>query len=328
MIRLLTCTIAIVAMAFALPGFATDNPNYHELRLKLGTSGKLKQVITLTRTRAGAPGDNSITSEYIISYIKTDTGFRVTKTLQSANAGALNATHDQGAVLDSLAGRFSTISYVADDDLTPVRLEDWEGFKASLSTTFKSILKADKGLKPEVAATMEAGLQPLLSNLTAETAPQLFLQTDTVMSTPRNIGLTLNIPVSAATEVQSPLGGRPIAAHESLTLTRWDEGQKQAHITYSHMLDPTSLKAFLMEAMPAILKNAGLTDSDITEFSAELTNEKAKNILTMSTVCDYDIAIATGLIDKGACTRTTSFSFFGKAYGKTERHEFSEARID
>lgn len=329
MIRMLGCSAVIAALVFTVPALAADDPNYHELPLQLGSSGKLKQIITLTKTKAGETTvTGGTTSEYVVAYTATDEGYLVKKTLRSIDTKALETTPDQAALLEGLAGRFSTISYTANDSLAPLRLEEFDAFKANLNATFKDILKLGKPLKPEETARIETVLQSMFGNLTPESASELFLPTDTMMSIPRNVGLTLNSPLIGETEIQSPLGGPPIAARENLTLTKWDETKKQAHVTYTFTPEPASLKAYIKDFLPGFMKTAGAPDSAIAEFNAEIAKGATSDVLTMTTICDYDMAIETGLIDKGVCTRTTSFTLGGKTQGKIERHDFSETRID
>lgn len=342
--------LIVLAASLAFPALAQENadiealkaavtqnadPDYHALPLALEESGKMIQHFTQTKstTRKGVTQSGTGTSDYTLTYAETDEGYRVTKTLtkfeiSDVSDPAIKAGMKDPAaakMMENLTSAFSPLSYSADESLSPVLIEDWEGTKARVLKAVDEM--AASGASPEEAAQLKQGMAVVYGQLTPETATGMFLETDRMMALPHNLGLSLNKPITASGQIQMPLGGQPVDAQETITLTSWNEGGNTAHVSYDYAPTPESVKAYLTDFLPKFMKQAGAPAAAITELETAMKSASPDDFMQVTTHCDYDMAIDTGIVTRGVCEKVVAMNLMGEKGGSTERLEFSESFV-
>lgn len=328
--------LAVMAV-FATPAMAQESdeeklakmlahPDFRVLNLDVGDEGHMTQVVKVSReeTRNGVTTKGSAQYRYGLSFVYTDDSYRITKSLDEFKIldGAAMSNPDAQAVLNEISQGVFPLSYIADDSLTPVSIEDWDGVRARLYSLLETGVPGGAGTKarPEAAAALAA----IFGQMTPESAAPVFLKEDLMMSRPHNIGLVLNDPLVETSQVAAPIGGTMLEAQQTLNLTKWDEDANSAHVIYSFAPTDESLRNFITVFLPGFLKQMGAPANVISEFEAELKTASASDVFKSVTECDYDVAIDSGLITKGVCTQIVKLGFAGQGSSKIERYEFSE----
>ncbi len=344
------CLIVLVA-SLAFPALAQENadiealkaavtqnadPDYHTLPLALEESGKMIQHFTQTKstTRKGVTQSGTGTSDYTLTYAETDEGYRVTKTLTKfeisdvSDPAIKEGMKDPAAakMMENLIRATSPLSYSADESLSPILIEDWEGTKSRILEAIGDMLTSS-GASPEEAAQMKKAMSAVYEQLTPEGATSMFLESDHMMALPHNIGLSLNKPIVADSQMQMPLGGHLVDAKESITLTSWNEGGNTAHVSYDYAPTSESLKAYLTDFLPKFMKQAGAPAAAITELETAMKSASPDDFMQVTTHCDYDMAIDTGVVTRGVCEKVVAMNLMGEKGGSTERLEFSESFV-
>ncbi|MFT3996827.1 MAG: hypothetical protein QM667_05415 [Asticcacaulis sp.] len=323
--------IATSAQAIDLPD--PKSPNYRELPLKIADKGTIYQTIKVTKTEVKG-GKTTLTgsnSAYRNDFTATDEGYRVKKTLLSFTVTGedgkpidQNAQTPQAVLLKTLTGTFGEVTFIGDDGLLPLTLEDWPTLWASTRSTVGLALRADgKTPSPETEAQVMGMMDKMFGNLTPEQAAQTFLQADTMLATPHNLALEVGKPLSADGEYVIPLGNFPLHISETFTITDWDKAGNTAKVTYDYRPKPESLKTFMYEFLPAFLKQAGAPATAIAHMETAVKADPT-NVFDLSTRCDYAMAIDTGLVRQGTCTRATKISIMGQTSAKTEVYDMAE----
>ncbi|BBF79533.1 hypothetical protein [Asticcacaulis excentricus] len=310
-----------------------SSPDYHELPLAIGEKGTVYQQVktTKTETRDGSAKVTSMDAGYRNDFALGDDGYVVKKTLTRTTItlpdGQIidgKSTAPEAVMMRSLIGSFSELTFVADDSLTPVRLQDWPALRDRSKTAVLSLIKASGEKTPtDFEQTFANMYDNLFGRMSSEQAADLYLKADSFMAIAHNIGLERNKPVMTESTVIVPLGNYPLGMRSTLKLTEWKPEANSARLSYDVGPTPEALKAFLTEFMPRFLKEAGAPENVLNEIEASLKNDPRSNF-DMSTHCDYDVAIDTGLVRKGSCTQTNSFHMMGEKFGKVETYEFSE----
>ncbi|MDC7682579.1 hypothetical protein PQU92_04790 [Asticcacaulis sp. BYS171W] len=325
---------ATSALAIDLPD--PKSPNYRELPLNIADKGTIYQTIKTSKTevRDGKTKVTSSHSRYRNDFTATDAGYKVKKTLVAFTVtGADGQTIDQNAktpeaiFLKTLTGAFAELTYIGDEGLAPQRLEDWPNLWKSTRALIGATLRADgKTPTPETEAQVMGMMDKMFGNLTPEQAAQTFLQPDTMIAMPHNLALEINKPLSADSEIIVPLGNYPLTVSETFVITHWNAAGNTAQVTYDYRPQPESLKAFMYEFLPKFLKDAGAPAAAIAEMEAAMKANPG-NVFDISTHCDYDMAIDTGLVRQGKCTRITTVSLMGQSSSKTEIYDFTESFV-
>ncbi|CAL4866652.1 hypothetical protein MMA231_00895 [Asticcacaulis sp. MM231] len=348
--RYQACLI-VLATCLAFPALAQDNadvealkaavlqnadPDYHNLPLALDKSGKMLQHFTQTKTttRGGITQSGTGTSDYSLAYSETDDGYRVTKTLLKFSISDVTdpaikeGMNDPAAakMMENLTSALSPLSYSADESLSPVLIEDWEGTKARVLKAMDELMTSG-GASPQEAAQLKQAMAVVYDQLTPETATGMFLEADRMMGLPHNIGLSLKKPITASGQIQMPLGGQPVDAQESIALISWNDAGNTAHVSYDYAPTPESLKAYLTTFLPTFMKQAGAPAAAITELKTAMSSASPDDFMKVTTHCDYDMAIDTGVVTKGVCEKVVAMNFMGEKGGSTERLEFSESFV-
>ncbi|EGF92733.1 hypothetical protein ABI_11700 [Asticcacaulis biprosthecium C19] len=328
-----TCAAALLAG----PALAQDeaeiarmvaHPDFHVLPLDIGEDGKIRQTakVTKSQTRAGKSQTVVLTSQATLDYRMEGEEFYVTRTLDtfdatSPDASASNLAESRDAVTNALGG-IKSVRYVTDDSLRPTRIEDWPTFKTNIYALFDQLMGANPS--PEIKAKSHQIADSLFGQLTAESAAGLFLSNETMLSIPRNIGLVLNEPLSADGQIAVPIGNTVLDARETLTLSQWNEAAGTAHVTYDYAPTPESLKAFVSDFLPRFLKSLDMPATARAEMDKQLAAGLSTSVMDMTTHCDFDVAIATGLVSAGTCVKTVAFQFGGESQKKVETFVFTE----
>lgn len=180
------------------------------------------------------------------------------------------------------------------------------------------------GASPQEAAQIKQAMNAVYGQLTPETATGMFLETDRMMALPHNLGLSLNKPIEAASQIQMPLGGQPVDAQETIALTSWNEADNTAHVSYNYAPTPESVKAYLTDFLPKFMKQAGVPAAAITDLESAMSSSSPDDFMKVTTHCDYDMAIDTGVVTKGVCEKVVAMNLMGEKGGSTERLEFTE----
>ncbi|WKL58919.1 hypothetical protein Q1W73_08005 [Asticcacaulis sp. ZE23SCel15] len=311
----------------------SSSPNYRELGLTLeAETGSILQDLKITKieTRGATTKQTSMKARYRQAYSYEDTAFRIKKslidfTLTDADGTVYDSKSQKGPeaeILQMIIGGFGEITYLADDSLSPQRIEDWDNLKAKSKAIL--VKAAEISAEPSSSIKVEAIADQLFGKLTPEQAAELFLKVDKQIALPHMMGLELNKPLRAESQIQSPLGGPPLEALEVIILTHWDEAKQTARLSYDYSPTPESFTKFITEFVPTFLKNAGAPDTTIAEFNALLKQGKASELFANNTHCEYEMDITTGLVRHGKCTETVSMSIAGENAKNIQIREFSE----
>lgn len=311
-----------------------SSPDYHELLLSIGEKGTVYHQIktTKTETRDGPAKVTSMDADYRNDFALGDGGYVVKKTLTRTSI-----TLPDGQVIDSkstaaeavmtrsLIGSFSELTFIADDSLTPVRLENWPALRDRSKATILSLIKAsDEKISADFEQSFVKIYDNVIGRMSSEQAADLYLKADSFMAIAHNIGLERSKPVMTESTIIVPLGNYPLGMRSTLTLTEWKPEANSARLSYNVGPTPEALKAFFTEFIPRFLKEAGAPENVLKEIETSLRNDP-KSSFDMSTHCDYDVAIDTGLVRKGSCRQTSIFHMLGEKFGKVETYEFSES---
>ena len=342
--------LIVLAASLAFPALAQDNadvaalkqavsqndPNYRALPLKLGKDGKMVQHFTQTKsnTRGDVTQSGVGKSDYTLTYTETDEGYRVTKTLMKFEISDVTDPDIKAGMKDPAAAQMlqnltqatSPLSYSADESLSPVLIEDWQGTKARILKAIDDML-ASYGAPSEEATQIKKAVSAIYGQLTPEGATRMFLEADYLVALPHNVGLILNKPTVTHSQIQMPLGGQMVDARENIALTSWDATGNTAHVSYDYAPTSESLKAYLTDFLPKFMKQAGAPAAAITELETAMKSSSLKDFMNVTTHCDYDMAIDTGIVTRGVCEKVVAMNLMGEKGGTTERLEFSESFV-
>ncbi|MFT3996828.1 MAG: hypothetical protein QM667_05420 [Asticcacaulis sp.] len=256
---------------------------YVQLPLNLPAGATIRQ--TLTRTTQQTVNGKMVSASFEATFLNRlkphADGFSVTKTRVK---GAFRMDGDPGAAeregierLMQAAGALNEVRYVADINLSPLRIEQWPQFRNRL----KSAMRKSGALQAREADAFDALYMPM----SAEIAAEQFLAEDALLSIPHNLGLSLNNPYRLDSMVDGPLGGT-LSAHETLTLTRWDPAAGIAEVTYE----------------------SGPSDATLAAYAQARTKDKGAVSLKLGTTCRYRVDLKTGLVPRADCKSVRNVS--------------------
>ncbi|ADU13549.1 hypothetical protein [Asticcacaulis excentricus] len=338
-------SIVVVGLLLTTPAWAQhkaptsvgpdpSSPDYHELLLDIGEKGTVyHQIETIkTETRDGAAKVTRTDAGYRNDFTLGDDGYVVKKTLTRTSITMPDgqvidskSTAPEAVMVRSLIGSFSELTFIADDSLTPVRLENWPELRERSKATVLSLIRASgEKTSTDFEQSFAKIYDNLIGRMSSEQAADLYLKADSFMAIAHNVGLERNKPVITESTVIVPLGNYPLAMRSALTLTEWKPEANSARLSYDVGPTPEGMKAFLTEFMPRFLKEAGAPENVLKEIDTSLKNDP-KSSFDMSTHCDYDVAIDNGLVRKGGCRQTSTFHLLGEQFSKVETYEFSES---
>jgi len=249
---------------------------YVQLPLNLPAGARVRQTLTRTTSNSdnGATVSATFTGEFLNQLTPHAEGFSVVKTRLKGDFHMEGEPADGNRAgverLMQAANQLSEIRYVADINLSPLRIEQWPRFRGRL----KSAMRKTGAIRARESEAFDA----LYGPMSAEEAADLFLPEDAFLAIPHNLGLSLNNPYRLDSVIPGPLGGT-VSSHESLTLTAWDATAKTAEVTYES--GPTR------EALDAYLRQHAATEG-----SAEVD---------MGTTCLFRIDLNTGLVARAEC---------------------------
>ena len=327
-----------LAWAPACNASAAD-PGYHELLLNLEDAGTITQHITVTKekTEAGVTTPSGTAdSDYTVTFQADDDGYKVTKSLDHFALTGLPdgpASPGEKAAMETALQKVSQISwpisYAADDSLTPVRIDNFDQvltrLRKGMSELLLSSLPKDQPTDAAQLQNVQRSLDAMYANMDAENATAAFLPDDSLLGMMHNIALTLNEPVAQEIELPSPLGGPNITGKLVVTLVSWDEANNSARVHYDQQPDPASLKTYLHTTLPQYMEQAGAPASDVAKYRKALDDGTAGlDSLTITTHCEFDYAIDTGLVRKGDCVKTAGVNMAGASQMSRERRTLSE----
>jgi hypothetical protein len=322
------CCAAIAAIATFATSPLSEAAEVRLLELDLGEKGRMKQTVVATResVRNGESDIVKMETTYDLEYALDDDDETYTVRKNLAGFKILEPKEGLGEVhmevLTTLAGSVSNISFSADDSLSPLEIKDWDGLKRSM---FEAIRKQFASVDAAEVEGVLKGMDMLYAQLTPESAAQLFLPLDQLMSIPHNVGLILKQPVVADSQVEASFGDFMLDAKEKLELTAWDERRNRAHVVYDFAPTPQSMRTYITDFLPKLMRTMGLPEEEVAGLGKQFKEGAADAIMSISTRCDYDIAIDTGLVASGICTSTRSVNLQGESNKKIDRYEFSEA---
>ncbi|ESQ76106.1 hypothetical protein [Asticcacaulis sp. AC402] len=326
--RFLTLTACFAALV-AGPAIAqTDasDPNYHELLLNIGESGRMVQTAKITRnsTRKDLT-ETRITEEVAtLDYaLQDDGGYAITRKVtqfKSSDGDRLPQTmSERSSAALAKAASDMTVSFTTDENLRPVRIENWPAFKDFVYEVF-----ASAAVIPEEKASMRAFADSVFGQMTDESAAPLFLANEAYLAVPRNTALVLNEPISWDSQISIPIGNATLDAREVIVLTEWREATNTARLTYDYAPTSDSMRAFLAGFLPRFIQLLNLTDTARTEIEQQLAAGMESSLVDISTHCDYSMAIDTGIVKEATCVKTVAFAFGPESRKKVDLYEFSE----
>lgn len=284
---------APAAMAETPPA-APVQIEYFQLRLTVPQGGRVRQ--TLTRTTHsddnGKVVSSTLTAEFLSQLAPHEDGYRVVKTRVKGDFKIDSGSNGQDrADLEKLmqaAGALTEVSYIADINLTPLRIEQWPVMRNRL----KAAMRRSGAIKAREADAFDAMYGPM----TPEAAAELFLPEDALLAIPHNLGLSLNNPYRLDSVINGPFGGT-ISASETLTLTRWDETAGEAEVLYESGPTREALEAYALAIRPTLEKVA--RDAAKAEKTAPVP--VGALVLQIGTTCRYRISLKTGLVVRAEC---------------------------
>lgn len=312
------------------------DPDFHTLAFHVGDAGHMHQDFVVTTAKMGDDGKTTtvkIGTSYDLTYKKNGDGYDVTKTTSGGKLLAFDSPDapsgsPQAALLAGLVNMSNTqsnLSYTADEDMRPIRLSDWPGFKANLLQKVRDLCV--KANMPQNAIDQVTQASTLAMNqFSAETASMAFLGGDVLISIPHNVGLILHKPIIAKSQVAAPIGNVMIDAVDKLELTAWDTADNHAHVTYDFAPTSEGLKNFLLNGMPTVMKQMGAPDDVIADFQKSAATASPETLMDASTHCDFDLAIDTGFVTKGNCVKAATMTLGGHKAGKVDTYALSETK--
>lgn len=272
----LALAVALAPMA----AHALDLP----VKLRDGASWTQTSVHTRTDVRDGATRASKATSVIKATWRKDgDTGLLRLDFVSFAVDGADAAT--QQALTDKAKLVYPAVLEVK-DDLTPVRVRDWDKMRETIFKALADTLPDDRAL--ESAKAMFGGMD-------AAQAASLFKEQG-LIAVGQGSALEAGKAAPYDSEIPNILGGPPIKASGAFRLESVDKAKDRAVVTWAQSPEPASLAASLkvsMEAMTARLA---------PEKQAEAKTQFAKLTLERQEGCRYEIDMATGLAATTDCT--------------------------
>ncbi|PVM84765.1 hypothetical protein DDF62_21915 [Caulobacter radicis] len=218
-----------------------------------------------------------------------DDGYRVSRRTLAFREVSTDAA-PSGVRVAMDAASACDLSYVADRNLTPKSVENWQGGVSSAITAQLAQAGKAAGLRDDVLVAP----MTLWAQTSAADAVHVVLAGE----------LRLAAPVGAvfedgeAIETQEPaafaFGGHAVAGRTVLSLERVDEARGVAVLNYRREADPASTQA----AIDGLVWEINLAEALKPEERAALQFED-----TM--VCRYEVDLKTGLATKAECERTT-----------------------
>jgi len=203
-----------------------------------------------------------------------------------------------------------TMRVTLDEAGAPTAVEDWPGLR-------QRIMRAVEELTPAAERTQEwrrgvTAMDGLMAQWGAGHAAQLLVPSVAVMSICQGTGLIIGEPVSAVSQLPNALGGPPIDATETLTLTSVDRTAGVARLTYLRQLDPESATIAIRESLINLARQSGRPVAEIEQTFANMS-------LTHDTRAECVVDLRTGV------TRSVTHEVvvsMGPAY-RSDRREIS-----
>lgn len=277
-----------------VPGATPLQVEYYQLRLTLPPGAAVRQ--TLKRTTESETNGKVIRTrleaEYLSQLSRHPDGYRIVKTLVNTAFKVEGAEADAERLelekVMQAAAAIRDITYIADESLTPLRLENWP--------QLRNRLKAAMRRSGAIDAREGDAFDGLYGPMTAETAAEQFLPEDALLAIPHNLGLSLNNPYRLDSLINGPFGGT-ISARESLTLTAWDEAAGEAEVLYESGPTREALDAYALRVRPA-LEQAAARTARIRKTAPVPVGDIQ---LDIGTTCRYRISLKTGLVSRAEC---------------------------
>ncbi|WP_140986842.1 hypothetical protein [Asticcacaulis tiandongensis] len=298
--------------------------SYRELPLMLDETGTIYSKLTISRTKQTGDQQTSHSFEtharYDFEWDDEAEAFRVVKStlpLKSSNTSLSQAPVD----LSDMTTVFKTlaqISYQADESLSPVEIRNWPELKEDLKRIFRSVSL------PE-GTTNDFMFNQLYGGMDAQTAAPYLLEAELFAAIPHNLGLEIGKPLIDDTPLMVPMGNFPLDAQVRLTLTSWDEASNTAKVHYLFAPKPEALDHFIRVHLPATLKAANAPPDVLKMIEDAVKAKGAGDLFESKTECHYDMAIDTGLIRKGECTKHTRINLLDSMTAQTDKWTFSES---
>lgn len=279
--RVLAC---LIMAALALPTAALARaPTTFEQVIDLETGAVLELRVTQSKVRPGKP-DQAMTFVYNQTLTATEDGYRVSQKMVEP---ALDVLPPE---LRLPAGH--GMSYLTDDALTPLEIEDWDKVLANAFSALKDTLD-DEGL---------ARLRGTFERYDAASAAQVMLKSQAFVALPQNAVLTLGETVAYEDEMAFPFGDQPVKMNGSFKLVSIDAKAGVARVEWRQTTDKESLS----NAMQAMLKTLAPSQQ------AAMKQQIASLAMERQTGCDYDMDLKTGLVRHADCTDTVNGAAAGE----------------
>jgi len=291
--RVLAC---FIAAALALPTAAlARSPKTFEQVIDLKTGTVLELRVTQSQVRPGK-SDQGMTYVYNQTVTVTDEGYRVSQKMVEPAIEVLPPE------LRLPAGH--GMSYLTDEALSPLEIEDWDKVLANAFSALKDTLD-DEGL---------AKLRGVFERYDAASAAQVMLKAQAFVALPQNAVMTLGETVTYEDEIAFPFGNQPVKMNGSFKLVSIDAKAGVARIEWRQTTDKESFS----NAMQAMMRT--LTPSQ----QAAMKQQIASLAMERQTGCDYDMDLKTGLVRHADCTDTVN----GAAAGEDKAQVVSRWVID
>jgi len=180
------------ALAQNLPATSPVAVEYVQLPLTLPAGAQVRQTLTRTtqETNNGATVTATVTAEFLNRLTPHAEGFSVVKTRVKGDFRMEGEPADGNRAgverLMQAASALNEVSYIADVNLSPLRIEQWPRLRNRL----KNAMRKTGAIRARESEAFDALYGPMSPEETAE----LFLPEDAFLSIPHNLGLSLNNP--------------------------------------------------------------------------------------------------------------------------------------
>jgi hypothetical protein len=288
--------LGLMTAAAALPVRAADadthiiTPHYPD-QFKFTTTAVQDQ----TQETMGKASNRHMQIVLLADVGKAGDGYKGTYTIQSLNltsTGADNQPSPQAKndeLIKALYGSVGTIQVTLDENMAPVRIDNFDELKSRIHTAMLSSSVNQNG-------AAEAAFNMIFGNFTAESAAALLNQSQK-MTSPFNRPLTLNQPVKITGE---PLNffGASLNLNATMTLEKWDEG-KTARIHYVMAPSSEDLHGFMTMLIGAFMHQSPTATDPKTK---EMIDRLLANMqMEMTVDCETDIDLANSVNRHNDC---------------------------
>ncbi len=277
--------VVLLAAAFAVvlgpQGWASE----YDAPINLPRGAKIDFTVQRSRSVGGMPAPLTMTFRYRQELTPTKDGYRVRQRMTGMDIPP-EITGDERAQVEQTAAVAADLSYLADADLTPLRIEGWQGMIDRMS----ALIGGKDG-------RLRAAARQSLGSMTPEAAADTLMQEQTMAAAAQYTQLDLGKPLSDALQLPNPLGGSPIEATYSIQLESLDRAAGRAVIVTRQALDLEAASRGLKQATEILVRRAAQEGRTLLGPPSDFRIERTRD-------CRSIMDTVTGLALNTDCTQT------------------------